>query len=203
MRPKTLSPLILAACTMVALTVGTATSAFAQSEAVLYTFQGATHAALPYAGLVRDTAGILYGTTYEGGPDGLSGFGTVFKVDSTGTKPCSMLYRFTGGLDGAYPYGSLLMDPSGNLYGTTYFGGDSTSADAGAAPPKVGSGGVVSDSHVRRAEPRPRRCSTPLPAAPMDSPPASGTLLLKKGALFGTTSSGGWVNFVTVFQVVP
>ena len=75
----------------------------------------------PVTGVIRDAAGNLYGTTYEGGPGGLSGFGTVFKVDSTGRE--TLLYQFTGGLDGAYPYGSLLMDPSGNLFGTTSTGG--------------------------------------------------------------------------------
>ena len=112
MRPETLFPLMLAACTMVALPIGTATSAFAQGEAVPYTFRGGTNAALPHAGLVRDAAGNLYGTTDEGGPDGLSGFGTGFKVDPRGHK--TLLYRFTG---------SLLMDPSGNLFGTTSSGG--------------------------------------------------------------------------------
>jgi uncharacterized repeat protein (TIGR03803 family) len=182
-------------------TIGTATSAFAQSEAVLYTFRRGTHAALPYAGLVRDAAGNLYGTTYEGGPDGLSGFGTVFKVDSTGHE--ALLYRFTGGLDGAYPYGSLLMDPSGNLYGTTYFGGDSTSADAGAAPPKVGGGGVVFKLSPSQSGTWTETLLHSVADSPDGFAPASGTLLLKKGALFGTTSSGGSANFSTVFKVVP
>jgi uncharacterized repeat protein (TIGR03803 family) len=90
-------------------------------ETVLHAFNDEPDGANPVTGVVRDAAGNLYGTTYVGGPGGLSGFGTVFMLDATGQE--TVLYRFTGGLDGAYPYGSLLLDPSGNLYGTTSTGG--------------------------------------------------------------------------------
>jgi uncharacterized repeat protein (TIGR03803 family) len=71
----------------------------------------------PYAGLVMDTAGNLYGTTYQGGA---YGFGTVFKVDAAGTE--TVLHSFAG-LDGANPYAGLILDTAGTLYGTTYNGG--------------------------------------------------------------------------------
>lgn len=76
----------------------------------------------PYAGLIMDGAGNLYGTTSDGGSDGR---GTVFKLDSTGNE--TILYSFgtVGGLaDGLYPYAGLIMDSSGNLYGTTSGGGN-------------------------------------------------------------------------------
>jgi uncharacterized repeat protein (TIGR03803 family) len=57
--------------------------------------------------------GNLYGTTSEGGG---SGAGTVFKLDATGKE--SVLYSFTGGADGGSPRADLMMDKSGNLYGT-------------------------------------------------------------------------------------
>jgi uncharacterized repeat protein (TIGR03803 family) len=90
------------------------------NETVLYSFTGGSDGENPYAGLIRDAAGNLYGTTYQGGT---SNFGTVFKLDKTGKK--TMLYNFTGGADGAYPTARLIRDVTGNLYGTTALGGDS------------------------------------------------------------------------------
>ena len=83
---------------------------------VLHRFTGGADGAYPQAGLVRDAAGDLYGTTAFGG-DAICGCGTVFKVDMLGTE--TVLYRFTGGADGAYPRSSLIRDSAGNLYGTT------------------------------------------------------------------------------------
>jgi uncharacterized repeat protein (TIGR03803 family) len=72
--------------------------------------------------LVRASKGNFYGVTILGGS---SGNGVVFKLDKTGTE--TVLYSFTGGADGGVPlyYGSLVMDPFGNLYGTTQGGGAS------------------------------------------------------------------------------
>ncbi len=95
----------------------------AQTFAILHTFCpkiGCSDGSFPYAGLIRDRAGNLYGTTKEGGS---SDFGTVFEVDTSGTE--TVLYSFTGGNDGGYPYASLIRDPAGNLYGTTEAGGSS------------------------------------------------------------------------------
>jgi uncharacterized repeat protein (TIGR03803 family) len=86
----------------------------------LYMFKGAPDGANPYAGLIVDSAGNLYGTTTRGGV-GIYGSGTVFKLDTAGAE--TVLYSFTGGKDGGFPYGSLLMDSAGNLYGTTSGGG--------------------------------------------------------------------------------
>jgi uncharacterized repeat protein (TIGR03803 family) len=91
------------------------------TETVLHSFKGGPDGFHPYAGgLVRDLAGNLYGTTEQGGS---SNEGTVFKVDKSGNE--SILYNFTGTPDGAIPYGGLVRDKAGNLYGTTYFGGTS------------------------------------------------------------------------------
>jgi uncharacterized repeat protein (TIGR03803 family) len=85
---------------------------------VLYSFTGGAEGSEPQAGLVRDGAGNLYGTTVSGGA---SGVGVVFKLTPTGTY--KVLHSFTGGADGAYPYGGLVQDGAGNLYGTTKSGG--------------------------------------------------------------------------------
>jgi uncharacterized repeat protein (TIGR03803 family) len=73
----------------------------------------------PYAGLVQDSNGNLFGTTYIGGSNN---WGTVFMV----TPPLGIyrvLYSFTGGADGARPVGGLVRDTVGNLYGTTLWYG--------------------------------------------------------------------------------
>jgi len=89
-------------------------------ETVLHRFTGSPNdGQYPLAGLVRDRAGNLYGTTIYGGP---SGSGTVFKVNKLGRE--RVLYSFSGGADGQYPVARLVRDAVGNLYGTTRSGGD-------------------------------------------------------------------------------
>jgi len=97
-------------------------------ETVLHSLAGSpTDGANPFGGLVRDTAGNLYGTTYNGGSvscssGGITGCGVVFKLDTAGNE--TVLYRFTGGANGANPQAGLILDAAGNLYGTTVYGGD-------------------------------------------------------------------------------
>jgi uncharacterized repeat protein (TIGR03803 family) len=91
-------------------------------ETVLYSFTGGTDGGSPAAGLVRDSAGNLYGTTIYGGIyAGYDGNGVVFKLDTTGHE--TVLYAFTGGADGGTPSSGLTLDATGNLYGTTLYGG--------------------------------------------------------------------------------
>jgi hypothetical protein len=76
----------------------------------------------PYSTLVMDAAGNLYGTTYS---DGAYGWGSVFKLTSSiGGWTYSDLYDFTGQEDGKWPVGTLVLDANGNVYGTTYGGGN-------------------------------------------------------------------------------
>jgi uncharacterized repeat protein (TIGR03803 family) len=110
-------PFILAAC-------GQFCSA--QTFTVLYSFTGGVDGGNPYEGLVRDDHGNLFGTTYYGGRGsctqyGSSGCGTVFKVTADGKE--TVLLSFEAGSDGAYPWGGLTLDATGNLYGTTTSGG--------------------------------------------------------------------------------
>jgi len=90
-------------------------------EKVVYAFTGGSDGYGPAGGLVRGGAGNIYGTAEVGGANG---FGTVFKIASDGSE--TTLYAFKGGTDGSYPLGSLIMDSSGNLYGTTEEGGGPT-----------------------------------------------------------------------------
>jgi uncharacterized repeat protein (TIGR03803 family) len=97
----------------------------AQTFTTLYNFTGSTDGAYPFAGLIQEDMGNLYGVAAEGGDLscqlGGNGCGVVFKIDTTGRE--TVLHRFSG-KDGAGPYGTLVRDKEGNLFGTTEYGGD-------------------------------------------------------------------------------
>lgn len=84
-----------------------------------YRFQGGTDGWLPLGSLVMDASGDLYGTTNYGGVTTPKfGFGTVYELTpSGGSWTESVLYRFTGQLDGGYPVDGVTFDPSGNMFG--------------------------------------------------------------------------------------
>jgi uncharacterized repeat protein (TIGR03803 family) len=89
------------------------------TDTILHSFAyGTTDGAYPQAGVLMDSSGNLYGTTYEGGS---SGYGIAFEVTSLGGF--TVIHNFTGSGDGINPLDALVMDSSGNLYGTTWKGG--------------------------------------------------------------------------------
>jgi uncharacterized repeat protein (TIGR03803 family) len=90
----------------------------AGNETILHAFAGGADGQDPDGGLVRDSAGNLYGTTLGGGN------GNVFKIDTAGNL--TVLHSFGSPPDGGYPQGNLLLDSAGNLYGTTNIGGEYT-----------------------------------------------------------------------------
>lgn len=95
------------------------------TETVLYKFTGNGDGALPFAGLIADKEGTLYGTTELGGS---SGYGTVFKLTPPAKNQTvwteTVLHSFTGP-DGAFPLARLIADAQGALYGTAHQGGSS------------------------------------------------------------------------------
>jgi uncharacterized repeat protein (TIGR03803 family) len=107
---------------MLAGTLAAATSvagAQAKGFSVLHSFASGSDGAYPEAGLLRDRAGNLYGTTANGGT---SNDGTVFRLGADGKE--KVLYSFGGSADdGADPLSSLIEDKAGSLYGTTKYGG--------------------------------------------------------------------------------
>ncbi|MGO9562389.1 MAG: choice-of-anchor tandem repeat GloVer-containing protein [Candidatus Korobacteraceae bacterium] len=89
------------------------------SENIIYEFHGGD-GAYPNGQLVLDQSGNVYGTTINGGVEG-DGDGNVFELTPSGDGYWNetILYRFTGGADGKYPYAGVIFDSSGNLYGAT------------------------------------------------------------------------------------
>ncbi len=109
---------LLASWTLV-LAAGTARATTAGVFEDLYTFAGDSgDGSGPAGALVADKAGVIWGTTSSGGPNGA---GTVFTYTPGGTE--TMVYHFTGGNDGDLPMAGLLKAPNGDFYGTTEIGG--------------------------------------------------------------------------------
>jgi uncharacterized repeat protein (TIGR03803 family) len=142
-------------------------------ETVLYSFNGTTDGDEPRAGVIRDREGNLYGV---GTSDGQYGYGSVYKVDRRGTE--TVLHAFTGGMDGGLPLGGLTSDSDGNLYGTTYVGGNLHSCGGGC--------GVVFKIERDGKE-------TVLHSFTLDEGvfPFAGLVRDSAGNLYGTTWEGG------------
>jgi len=155
---------------------------------ILYNFSDGADGNSPNAGLIRDAHGNFYGTTSYGGDftcDFL-GCGTVFKLDRTGKL--TVLHTFAGP-EGAGPRDGLVMDSSGNLYGTTNVGGAPT-CYCGTVY-QVDATGNLTVLHAFTGTPDDGY--SPLGALVRD--PA--------GNLFGTTYFGGTGNLGTVFKLTP
>lgn len=167
------------------------------NETVLYSFAaGPSDGANPTAGLVRDGLGNLYGTTNLGGT---SGAGTVFKLSpSGGGWTETVLYSFTGGTDGGYPfYGSLVL-AGGYLYGTTYIGGDPScingSRGCGVVFRVKASGGHESVLHSFTYNP---------PGSNDGAYPFGGLVRDSAGNLYGVTNGGSTSGDGIVFELSP
>jgi uncharacterized repeat protein (TIGR03803 family) len=155
------------------------------TETVLHNFASPPKGANPYAGVIRDSAGNLYGTTNSGGA---AGAGLVFKVSASGHQ--TVLYTFTGGADGGNPYGALIRDSAGNLYGTTNQGGIS---NAGVVY-KVDASGQETVLY--------NFCS--LAECADGGYPRAGVIRDSAGNLYGTTNYGGTSYYAgVVFKVSP
>jgi len=150
------------------------------TESVLYSFgSGTSDGTNPQAGLVMDSAGNLYGTTYAGGTNGV---GTVFKISPTDTE--TILHSFGSGTnDGINPQAGLIMDSAGNLYGTTAGGGG---ALGGGTVFKISADGTESILHSF------------VHGGTADGwNPQAGLIMDSAGNLYGTTSGDAG----TVFKI--
>jgi uncharacterized repeat protein (TIGR03803 family) len=156
---------------------------------VLHTFAGGNDGCHPYAGLIKDASGTLYGTTVHGGAyDG----GAAFKIQSDGVE--TVLHSFGGPGDGKLPYAGLTLDDAGNLYGTTYKGGLNKSGIIFLLTPA----GTETVLHSFG------------PVGGLDGRwPFGGVVRDRAGNLYGTTSAGGIKESLcrrgcgTVFRLAP
>src|ERR1700693_3503348 len=147
---------------------------------LLYSFKGGADGSAPAAGLVRDAAGNLYGTTLGGGT---SGEGTAFKLDTTGAE--TTLHSFGFRSDGRIPLGGLIRDAAGNLYGTASEGG----ASGQGTVFKLDRTGAETVLHI-------------FTGSSGDGALPGGDLVRDAaGNLYGTTYAGGASDMGTVFRL--
>lgn len=151
----------------------------------LASFTG-TNGSLPFSGLTIDGAGNLFGTTIEGGANGA---GTVFKI-AAGTSTIVTLDSFDG-TNGSTPYGGVILDSAGNLFGASRFGGASNDG----AIYKIAAG-TTTITLLESFDGDDGNSTT-------GSEPRAKLLLLANGDLVGTTSLGGTTDDGTVFRYTP
>jgi uncharacterized repeat protein (TIGR03803 family) len=173
------------------------------TESVLYSFQGGSNdGAAPFGNVVFDSAGNLYGTTSIGGLTHLGcalpakGCGTIFELSPSGAGSWSerILHRFRDAFgEGAAPRAGLVIDALGNLYGTTYDGGNNDECGGYGCgtvfellPPAAGKKHWIFKNLIDF-----NGADAALPA---------GGLTLNAGALYGTTNYGGAYNKGVVFS---
>jgi uncharacterized repeat protein (TIGR03803 family) len=154
------------------------------NEKVLYNFHLLTANGFgqPTGGVIRDSKGNLYGTTFIGQADVGYGNGVVYKVDTAGHS--TVLHNFTGEADGGVPYGGVIRDSKGNLYGTAEVGG----ASGAGVVFKVDTFGneTVLYSFTGGSD---------------GGYPLAGVIRDSKGNLYGTTNGGGASYAGVVFKV--
>jgi uncharacterized repeat protein (TIGR03803 family) len=175
---------------------------------VLYSFcpeSKCADGALPYAGLIQDAAGNLYGTTAGGG---VSGGGTVFELEPParpgGLWSENVLYSFCSAsncTDGANPYASLIQDAAGNLFGTTANGGADypngpCSGGCGTVfelepPAQPGGGWTENVLHSFKGSSNSPRCIYEHNSCGDGANPYASLIQDASGRLYGTTASGG------------
>ena len=173
-------------------------SSQAQTFTVIHNFSGGADGANPYAGLTIDGAGNLLGTASAGA----LGYGTVFKLKpSKSGYTLGVLYSFTGGNDGAYPYNGVVVGSDGIVYGSTYSAGN-------------GGCGGYGCGNVFNLKPPATFCrsvSCPWTETSLHgfvggndgSEPTQGTNVIfdQMGNIYGTTVSGGVYGQGTVYKL--
>ncbi len=155
------------------------------TETQLYRFQGLSDGAQPMSEVLFDQAGNFYGTA-EGGA---RGYGVVYKMTHSGSDwTYGVIYSFTGAPDGSRPYAGVAFDQAGNLYGTTWLGGDQ---NLGSIYELMPSGGSWQETILHS-----------FPSSGFVSPYA-GVTLDQAGNLYGGTAANGSANRETIYGLSP
>ncbi|HEY2476342.1 MAG TPA: choice-of-anchor tandem repeat GloVer-containing protein [Candidatus Cybelea sp.] len=156
-------------------------------DSVLYTFTNNGGGEDPYAGLIMSSNRKLFGAAIEGGPDnGGVVFGLVLNKHHAWTE--KVVHAFGSAGDGSSPYGGLVADKSGNLYGTTVFGGTSNS----------GTVYELSHSHGKWIE----RILYSFSGGSDGANPNGALTLDRSGNLYGTAEDGGQSGHGVVFEII-
>jgi uncharacterized repeat protein (TIGR03803 family) len=172
------------------------TSGGTWTETVLYSFAGGADGRSPFASLVADQAGNLYGATTYGGTIDENGvvFQLVRPTTTGGAWTENVLYRFQGGSnDGRWASGGLIFDGAGNLYGETAFGGSCNNGTVFELSPPASQGGAWTETILYSFQ----SCN-----GSDGAEPGGGLAFDKGGALFGTTTFGSNAGG-TAFRLLP
>jgi uncharacterized repeat protein (TIGR03803 family) len=167
-------------------------------EKVLYSFGNPkviSGGGVPYSGLILDTAGNLYGTTFYGVFHSACNCGTVFELSpkASGGYSEKVLHSFgkTDSKDGASPISGVILDTAGNLYGTTWKGGTDGIGTVFELTPKAGGGWSENVLHNFSNNGKD------------GAEPSAGLVFDAAGNLYGTTTGSGADNYGTVFELTP
>lgn len=163
-------------------------------EQLLFAFQGGLtnhNPKVPTGGLLMDRFGNIYGTTLFGGHGNCQlDCGTIFRLDTAGKL--HVLYQFTGGSDGSQPFGPLVHDADGNLYGVAQTGGDLSCPEV----PRIGCGTVFKLGRNRELA-----VLHTFQGGEDGASPRPGLLLDAAGNLYGTAGLGGLSKNGIVFKI--
>jgi uncharacterized repeat protein (TIGR03803 family) len=179
-------------CSALALACGVSGAAAATLTTLAH-FNGSANGSFPTSSLIADASGNLYGTTGSGGSSNL---GTVFKIPGgTTNSPGTLttLATFTGLANGSRPISGLIADATGNLYGTTSYGGANNDGTVFKIP-----GGATAT---------PGALTTLVTFSGNGTgtgngiTPSAGLTADASGNLYGTTYGGGAGFYGTVFKI--
>ena len=160
----------------------------------VYSFTNGADGGGPASGLLIDNNGAMYGTAFSGGA---MGFGVVYKIVPTSAHKTAwteqVLWNFTGGTDGCVPYGALVSDDAGALYGTTSAcgAGDGSGTVFKLTPPPSGVGAWTESTIWTFSR------------AIDGSSPSAGLIIDGAGNLYGTTELYGAHGFGAAFELSP
>lgn len=158
----------------------------AWTESIVHNFQDGTDGAVPYAALIFDSSGNLYGAATEGGSNG---GGTIFQLTpANGNWNFAALYSLPGwGISGTFR--NLLLDAAGNIYATTHCDGSYSAGTVYELSPSSGTWTYTSLYVFTGGD---------------DGQYSFSNLVFDaQGNLYGTTNIGGANGFGVVFKVTP
>jgi uncharacterized repeat protein (TIGR03803 family) len=188
------------------------------TETIIHSFQSGNDGDIATSGVISDTHGNLYGVAGYGGTGDCEiagqvvGCGVAYELSPPATKGGAwmetVIYSFQGGNDGDFPFGNLVLDETGNLYGTTEYGGGS--ADCSPAGPSCGTVFELSPP-ATKGDPWIEKVLYSFQGGTDGGYPNGQLVLDNHRALFGTTSAGGnqgcnsfgFVGCGTAFKLKP